>query len=1809
MSILSTIQRNFWRSALVFGVIAILVMGWMLRVPMTNAALDVPQVLTYQARLTDSNRITVDDGNLAMQFTLYDASSGGTCRYIAGGTCGTPAALIVPTVDGIFSVSLGAGSTNAFTDELFDTYPSLYLEVQIGGETLSPLRQITSAAYAMQAGDSDLLDSLDSDNNGCTAGCIVAADADGNVVITGDPQSSLAAEASLYINPATPASDEAIFGVANNGSAIFKIDEDGDIVRIGSTTITNTVNQNTFMVTNNTVTDSDLMVLSATSLTTGDALQITTGAGDSAINVAVGNVTFNDNLTVTGLTMLDGSSSTPDTAAGDGDLFVEDALEIDGLIDGDGTGENDFAGSITARAASAATTIGAAAINYAIGADGVTFTGSPSAEEFNSGVLGLITTTLTPSVGSVESIGGSFVAIDGSSGNTSSATANDVYGQYALASSALASTLDVTASLIGSYGWSQPGGSGDVTTAIGVLGRVDPDSACTGDCDIATAYGGRFSAGDEAGGSADFTNLYGVSGAASRTGSGTATNVVGGNFTSVGGSASTYGINLTADHTESAKLTNLSGITGAVEHSGGNTVTTMNGIDIAIDNTGGGTVTNGFGADITATNSSGTITTSLTGTRSRLVHSSGALTTGNGVVGSSTVSGTATGTNIFGGVFTANSTSSGGVTSLYGVSATAANSAGTDTNLYGVNSSAGTKVGGTTTDAFAVYGNGASLGTTTRAHGGYFIASGASTNYAIYAETGVVHIDDVASSSGSIGVPDIATASGELYVNNDAEVDGVFRADGNVDLGDATSDTITATGRFDSSLVPSADNTNALGTDALRWSDLYVNGGTIHIGATGTESSGGSVGNSGSDASISYASETLSFETDNGFAFDPDDDDSDEVTIGGGGNGTLSIVETTSTQGAGGLQGFNPAITNTSSTANWTTNMYQNFTRSGYSTGSVTNAGIYQDFGNAASAGDAVVTNFGIDLDMTDTSGAGTTVTNYGLRVGIDNTGGSGSYTDYAIYTGGGLVHIDDDGSPATPDIATAAGELFVSNDAEVDGVFRADGDVDLGDADTDTITATGRFDSSLVPSADDTYDLGMDSLRWRDAYIGAESVHLGTAVGDELMLSYNTTDNGLEFTVGAAGTIDFEISEEGHVGFSNTDAALDNTLTFTDTYDSVSGENLYRNGTLSTLTFSNNTTTAGTHSFSGYESVISASNIDDNTTVTGEKTTITLSGTAPVAVDEEILLGNDVRADVSDGTSKFSKAYLYYGSTTYNGGSTSGGWIGSNNNLQVTAGTITDARLFGGLIKANGGSITTAYGANLKIEDAGAGSITDAVGLNLEVTGATDDNFALYVGKGAVHIDGSLFSAGPATAPTFGDVATNSDGTLFVYGDTEIYNGALCVGGATTCASASASTAGEIYADGAINATDFDLAEMFNSNEYLVAGDIITVDGEENETIRRAQPGDIIMGAISTAPGLVLGWGGENQYPVALAGRVPVKVSDENGSIAIGDRVTLGTSSGIGMKATDAGEILGIAMQPSNGGANDAIVIFIQPQYWNGDPEEEVSVTEQVPSSVIQTNNVLAVSDNVISNIASLQGMNWSVDAEGVFTTEATYDLKTKGHQNKDVITHAVTGLENYITMAGTTVLDGKSAKIEFEKIDPEFNDVIEAGTMIFVNATMSNGSGNVYVTDKTMNGFTLHRESGTGTEIDWVVTAFRKGFAPEEDEEVVEEEEEIVDEVVDEPIEEPPVEEPVNEPIEDEPVDETPVEDEEPVEEPVVDEVVEETPAEEPAEEPVDEPVVEEVIDQDLLDAEVDLIEEVASPSEEDPVRNDEPEVEVVE
>ena len=84
-----------------------------------------------------------------MTFRLYNASSGGSSLWNETQS--------VQVIDGIYSIELG--SVSPFPADLFDS-DTLYLEVIIGSETLSPRQRLTSTAYSMKAGDAETVAGL-----------------------------------------------------------------------------------------------------------------------------------------------------------------------------------------------------------------------------------------------------------------------------------------------------------------------------------------------------------------------------------------------------------------------------------------------------------------------------------------------------------------------------------------------------------------------------------------------------------------------------------------------------------------------------------------------------------------------------------------------------------------------------------------------------------------------------------------------------------------------------------------------------------------------------------------------------------------------------------------------------------------------------------------------------------------------------------------------------------------------------------------------------------------------------------------------------------------------------------------------------------------------------------------------------------------------------------------------------------------------------------------------------------------------------------------------------------------------------------------------------------------------------------------------------------------------------------------------------------------------------------------------------------------------------------------------------------------
>ena len=85
-----------------------------------------------------------------------------------------------------------------------------------------------------------------------------------------------------------------------------------------------------------------------------------------------------------------------------------------------------------------------------------------------------------------------------------------------------------------------------------------------------------------------------------------------------------------------------------------------------------------------------------------------------------------------------------------------------------------------------------------------------------------------------------ATFNNDLTVENDLTVTGAVNANGNVTLGNASTDTVTVTASLASDITPESDNTVSLGTSSHEYKDLYVDG----IGfIDGIEADSATVGN------------------------------------------------------------------------------------------------------------------------------------------------------------------------------------------------------------------------------------------------------------------------------------------------------------------------------------------------------------------------------------------------------------------------------------------------------------------------------------------------------------------------------------------------------------------------------------------------------------------------------------------------------------------------------------------------------------------------------------------------------------------------------------------------------------------------------------------------------------------------------------------------------------------------------------------------------------------------------------------------------
>ncbi|MDO8655030.1 MAG: DUF5011 domain-containing protein, partial [bacterium] len=156
---------------------------------------------------------------------------------------------------------------------------------------------------------------------------------------------------------------------------------------------------------------------------------------------------------------------------------------------------------------------------------------------------------------------------------------------------------------------------------------------------------------------------------------------------------------------------------------------------------------------------------------------------------------------------------------------------------------------------------------------------------------------------------------------------------------------------------------------------------------------------------------------------------------------------------------------------------------------------------------------------------------------------------------------------------------------------------------------------------------------------------------------------------------------------------------------------------------------------------------------------------------------------------------------------------------------------------------------------------------------------------------------------------------------------------------------------------SSFDLAENYSVIDPSIGpGDMVSLSPQGTLTVEKTSTPyqGTIIGVISTKPGITLAeWADStdsSKRPVALVGRVPVKVSDENGPIAVGDMITSSSAPGVGMKAcaiatppsdpenpTPAflckpGRVVGMALESYTGSGQDTTMVFINPHWFGND-------------------------------------------------------------------------------------------------------------------------------------------------------------------------------------------------------------------------------------------------------------------------------------
>ena len=543
------------------------------------------------------------------------------------------------------------------------------------------------------------------------------------------------------------------------------------------------------------------------------------------------------------------------------------------------------------------------------------------------------------------------------------------------------------------------------------------------------------------------------------------------------------------------------------------------------------------------------------------------------------------------------------------------------------------------------------------------------------AVTGTLDVDGATTLDG-LTVAEGATFSTTLGVTGTTTLAGQLDANGDVNLGNATTDSVTVTGRFDSDLLPIADGTSDLGSSTLEWQDLYIDG-TANIDslvADTADINGGTIdgtvigGNSATTGA--FTALTASGNVDLG--------DSTSDTITATGRFDSDLVPSSDNARDLGTSALEWKDLYLDGTANIDSLVADTADINGGTADNVVIGGSTAAAGSfttvAASSNATITGNLDVDGDTTlDTTDVAGTLTVVGSAV-VDNVTVNGN----TVSTSSGGLTLD-----STSGTTTVADALNVTGGTTTTAL-NANGDVNLGDATSDTITCTGRFDAALVPASDNAIDLGTSSLEYKDLYLDgtanidslvADTADINGGTADNVVIGGSTAAAGSFTTVAASSnvTVTGAIDVDGHSNLDNVSIAGVSTFTGATTFTGAIDANGGATVDNIQIGVSNDNEIDTASGNLVIDSAGGTTTVDDNLTVSGNLTvngTTTTINSTTVAIDDknfQVATGaaDDAAADGAGLTVDSGD-----GDKTWNFEATGDNW-GSNQNINAASGKV----------------------------------------------------------------------------------------------------------------------------------------------------------------------------------------------------------------------------------------------------------------------------------------------------------------------------------------------------------------------------------------------------------------------------------------------------------------------------------------------------------------------------------------------------------